>query len=396
MPISSYVLIAFSEPWRADRLCQLVQELRPGMRAVQVNDGLGALKACKRHVPTLLIADGELNGLDGPGLLRQLRRHGPTQRLACIIISERTSAEHIRTVLPLAPTAYLAKPVDLDNLRQRLDNLLPRSAAQQKMHPAITSGGLPEFLERMRKSARGAPMMQAVHEVLERCLKATEQSLGDLEAVFRRDPQITARLISQANSAAQHQGAPCQTLSQALARLGIRRSLNLALETALQRNARLRDERLAAQSQALCEQAQRVADLAFWLARQLKLDAELCYTAGLLQNIGELALLRSLQDWLDSGQVLQEEEIQQALRERAAGFGSALRAQWRLPLGLRQVIASYYSLGAGVFSREALVLNLAGLLLALPAGESPLSLADERVVRLLRVDVSLLQRVPLG
>ncbi|QLF93662.1 HDOD domain-containing protein [Pseudomonas sp. ABC1] len=395
MPISSYVLIAFSEPWRADRLCQLVQALRPGMKVVQVNDGLRALKACQRQAPLLLVADGELNGLDGPGLLRQLRRHGPTQRLACILISDRTSAEHIRTVLPLAPTAYLAKPVDLDNLRQRLDSLLPRAGTPQATS-AIPAGGLSEFLERMRKSARGAPMMQAVHEVLERCLKATEQNLTDLEAVFRRDPQITARLISQSNSAAQHQGAPCQTLSQALARLGVKRSLNLALETAVQRNARLQDERLAALALGFCEQAQHTADLAYWLARQMKLDAELCYTAGLLQNIGELALLRSLQDWLDSGQALAEEELQQALRERAAGFGSALRAQWRLPLGLRQVIAAYYSLGGGVFSREALVLNLTRLLLELPATESAMSLESERVVRLLRVDASVLQRVPRG
>ena len=49
---------------------------------------------------------------------------------------------------------------------------------------------------------------------------------------------------------------------------------------------------------------QHAATIASWLAQKLKLNREACYTAGLLQNIGELALLRALQGWLDDGGVL--------------------------------------------------------------------------------------------
>ena len=61
-------------------------------------------------------------------LLRELRRYGPTQRLPCVLISARTDTASVRTVLPLTPAAYLGKPYDLADLRQRLDKLLPRSA----------------------------------------------------------------------------------------------------------------------------------------------------------------------------------------------------------------------------------------------------------------------------
>lgn len=91
------------------------------MRVASFSDGRSALAACRRQVPSLLILDGELEGLDGIALLRELRQHGPTQRLPCVLIS-------VRAVLPLAPAAYLGKPYDLDDLRQRLDKLLPRSA----------------------------------------------------------------------------------------------------------------------------------------------------------------------------------------------------------------------------------------------------------------------------
>ena len=65
--------------------------------------------------------------------------------------------------------------------------------------------------------------------------------------------------------------------------------------------------------------------------------------------------MRSLQDWQEAGGELGNDDIEQALRRRAAGFGSALRIRWRLPFGLRELIAAYYALGSGVFSREALV-----------------------------------------
>lgn len=74
------------------------------MRVASFSDGRSALAACRRQVPSLLILDGELEGLDGIALLRELRQHGPTQRLPCVLIS-------VRAVLPLASAAWPA-PID--------------------------------------------------------------------------------------------------------------------------------------------------------------------------------------------------------------------------------------------------------------------------------------------
>jgi len=389
----SFVLVAYNEPWRADQLCQLVRELRPGMRVQPAADGHAALELCKRQVPSLLIIDGELEGLDGRQLLRELRRHGPTQRLPCVLISARTDTASVRTVLPLAPSAYLGKPYDLDDLRQRLDRLLPRSAGRAGVTTPAVTDTVDRFLERMRPHNRGAPLQEAVLVALQR-LQGGDQDFAELEELLARDPQVTARLISVASNGAAPPAAPCLGLAQARRQLGAARSLQLVTELALQHNARLPEPRLAELAGQLGNQALRTARLASWLARQLKLDVELCFSAGLLQNIGELALLRSLQEWLDSGGALDEADLQRCLRERAAGFGSALRAQWALPLELRQVISAYYALGAGVLRREALVLNLTRLLIELPADAEPASLAGERTVRLLRIDPDLLARAP--
>jgi hypothetical protein len=47
-----------------------------------------------------------------------------------------------------------------------------------------------------------------------------------------------------------------------------------------------------------------------------------------------------------------------------------------------------------VLRREALILNLTRLLVELPEGTEPTSLANERTVRLLRIDPDLLLRAP--
>ncbi len=388
------VLIAEADPWTSNLLQQLVLDVRGDARVLQVGDGQAALARCKRRLPDLVIADGELPGLDGLELLRQLRRHPRTPALPFVLISGRFDASSVRAARPLAPSAYLAKPFNAEGLRQRLQALLPSAAAAVVVRQPLLVSELHDFLDTVREEGQGAPLLSDVRDAVSQGLQAGEQDLGELEAVFASDPQITALLIAAASTAAQHQGVPCQTLAQALHRLGVARTLNLVLGLALQRNAQLRDPRLAELASHAWQQARRSADLARWLALELRLDAELCYTAGLLHNLGELALLRSLQDWLEAGGELRDEQIEQAMQRRAASFGSALRIRWRLPFGLRELIAAFYGLGSGVFSREALVLNLSGLLLALPPGEQPASLAEARCVRLLRLQQGLLERVP--
>lgn len=388
------VLIAEADPWTSNLLQQLVLAVRADARILQVSDGQAALARCKRRLPDLVIADGELPGLDGIELLRQLRRHPRTPALPFVLISGRLDAQSVRAARPLAPSAYLAKPFNAESLRQRLQGLLPVAASTQALRPALLVSELRDFLDTVREEGQGAPLLSDVRSAVSQGLQSGEQDLGELATVFCQDPQITALLIAAAGSAAQHQGMPCQTLAQALQRLGVARTFNLVLGLALQRSAQLHDPRLAELAAHTLQQARRSAELAHWLATELKLDAELCYTAGLLHNLGELALLRSLQDWQQAGGELGHEQIEDALSLRAASFGSALRIRWRLPFGLRELIAAFYGLGSGVFSREALVLNLSGLLLALPANESPQSLAEARCVRLLRLDSQLLARLP--
>jgi HD-like signal output (HDOD) protein len=136
------------------------------------------------------------------------------------------------------------------------------------------------------------------------------------------------------------------------------------------------------------------AEYARTLARLLDLDQERCYCAGMLHRLGDLALLRCLQEWKQTGGELDElEEIGDALAEFGAAYGSALRTRWRLPLELRELIAAVYQLGGGVYSREALVMNMAAQLARLTAHEGIETLAKSRTARLLKIGLPELMRL---
>jgi HD-like signal output (HDOD) protein len=316
--------------------------------------------------------------------------------LPFILMSSRNDSASVREALPLAPTAYLSKPLNIENLTQRLQDVLLNPGEEVSCEvPSLAPGmTLSVYLERRRELADGAPLMTDVQVAIKRSLNPDGLDLAVLDDEIRTDPHITAVLIAAANSAAQHYGVAVQTLAQALHRLGAGQSMNLILGLALKRSARLSDPQLADYAERYWELSLHTAEYARTLARLLDLDQARCYCAGMLHRLGDLALLRCLQEWKQAGGELDEwEEVGDALAEFGAGYGSALRTRWRLPLELRELIAAVYQLGGGVYSREALVMNMAAQLARLTEHEGIEALSKSRTARLLKIGLPELMRL---
>lgn len=396
LPAVPRVLIAEADPWSRDLLKQVLLHVRCDARLDLCADGQQALELLSENPYDLVIADWELSGVDGLGLLRSVRQRRRNPVLPFILMSNRNDSASVREVLPLAPTAYLTKPLNMEGLTQRLQDLL-LSAGQTvscdvpTLAPGMT---LSTFLERRRELADGAPLLTDVQLAVKRSLNPNGLDLKLLEEEVRTDPQITAVLIAAANSASQHLGDTVQTVSQALNRLGTGQSMNLIVGLALKRSAKLSDPCLADYAERYWELSLHTAEYGRSLARLLDLDQDRCYCAGMLHRLGDLALLRCLQEWIQAGGELDElEEVGDALAEFGAAYGSALRTRWRLPLELRELIAAVYQLGGGVYSREALVMNLAAQLARLTEHEGVEELAKSRTARLLKIGLPELMRL---
>lgn len=393
-PSEPRVLIAEGDPWVRDMLTQVLLNVRCDASLQVCADGHEALSALASQ-PDLIIASRELPGLDGLDLLRSVRAKRRQPPLSFILLSSRSDSASVREALPLAPTAYMSKPLNMDSLRQRLEQLLLSAGAPVacSVPPLPANMTLTRFLEDRRATADGGPLLADVQKAVKRSLKAQGLNLKVLEEEVRTDPQITAVLIAAANSAALHHDGQVQSLLQALNKLGSTQSMNLILGLALKRSATLDDPLLSGYAERYWALSLHTAEYARTLARVLELDEERCYCAGLLHCLGELAVLRCMQEWRQAGGELDETSIELALEQSAAAYGSALRTRWRLPLELRELIAAVYHLGGGVYSREALVMNLVGQLVHLPA-EAPLdAVVESKAARLLKVGVSELKRL---
>ncbi|WP_416467235.1 HDOD domain-containing protein [Pseudomonas sp. LFS044] len=391
-PAPPCVLIAEGDPWVRDMLREMLLSVRCDARLQVCADGSEALTALASK-PDLIIAARELTGLDGLDLLRKVRAKGPG--LPFILMSSRSDSASVREALPLHPTAYLSKPLDLDNLRKRLKELLLAVGEQIAcpVPPLQPGASLPAFLEQRRATADGGPLFADVQVAIKRALNPQGLNLKVLEEEVRSDPQVTAVLIAAANSAALHREAPVQTLLQALNKLGSTQSMNLILGLTLKRSARLTDPLLAQHAAHFWNLSLHTAEYARSLARMLDLDEERCYCAGLLHCLGDLAVLRCLQEWRLAGGELDEGHVHTSLKDFGAAFGSALRTRWRLPLSLRELIAAIYQLGGGVYSREILAMNLAGQLARLPADQGLEKVAENKTARLLKVGLAQLSRL---
>ncbi len=396
LPAVPRVLIAEADPWSRDLLKHVLLNVRCDARLDLCADGQQALSLLTDVPYDLAIVDWELPGIDGLSVLRSVRQRKRNPPLPFILMSNRNDSASVREAIPLAPTAYLTKPLNMESLTERLQGLLLNAGEEVFCEvPTLAPGmTLSVFLERRREQADGAPLMTDVQVAVKRSLNPNGLDLKLLEEEIRTDPQITAVLIAAANSAAQHHGAAVQTLGQALHRLGTGQSMNLILGLALKRSAKLSDPCLADYAERYWGLSLHTAEYARTLARLLDLDQERCYCAGMLHRLGDLALLRCLQEWKQAGGELDEwEEVGDALAEFGAAYGSALRTRWRLPLELRELIASVYQLGGGVYSREALVMNMAAQMARLTEHEGVEELARSRTARLLKIGLPELMRM---
>ncbi|KAA0945240.1 MULTISPECIES: HDOD domain-containing protein [unclassified Pseudomonas] len=394
LPAVPRVLIAEADPWSRDLLKQVLLNVRCDARLDVCADGQQAAALLSEKPYDLIIADWDLPGVDGLSLLRTVRQRRRTPALPFILLSTRNDSASVREALPLAPTAYLTKPLNMEGLTQRLQDLLLNEGETVCCEvPALAAGmTLPVFLEHRRELSDGAPLRVDVKAVVQHSLAPEGLDLRRLEEQVKVDPQITAVLIAAANSAGHH-GVPVQTLSMALHKLAAGQSMNLILGLALKHNVILSDASLVDYAERHWQLSQRTADYARSLARMLDLDHERCYSAGILHRLGDLALLRCLQEWRQGGGELDVELIGESLYTFGANYGSALRIRWRLPLELRQLIAAIYSLEGGVYSREALVVNIAAQLARLSEHEGVEELARGKTARLLKVGLSELMRI---
>ncbi|WP_296272241.1 HDOD domain-containing protein [Pseudomonas sp. UBA6323] len=349
------VLILEDDPWIADLLKQIVLSLRPGARVDCQTRVAEAIAAWHREPAQLVIADWNLPDGSGTLLLQAVRRQD--REVALVMITARADRNSVLEVRPLGINAFISKPFQVPKVLECLQRLLPEAAS-----PAAAPAGEEDFLQHLAALPDDELDLPLRDDLRQQLLAITEasaslQQLGDL---WQQDPAVQARLVAAANNPLYNSaGQPCSSLADAVRRLGAATALNLVQGLALRPVASLQDTDLKTQGESLLQAQlnlrQRVAEL----ARACQLDPAPLQCAAMLQRMGELAVLQQAQIWRKRGLELHEAQLQQALRQHSSELANRLKAYWRLPNGLRELIGACYALAPGNARREPIVMRLA-------------------------------------
>ncbi|MBC9249677.1 hypothetical protein A9179_05255 [Pseudomonas alcaligenes] len=353
------VMILEDDPWIADLLKQIVLSIRPAAQIDCFGEVQGAVAAWQQAAYQLVLADWNLPDASGISLLQKIRERDRATPL--VMITGRSDRQSVMTVRPLGVSAFITKPFDVPRVAQCLATLLPPDEGTPAA--SVIRESFPEYLAGLPASALDIPLLEQVKEKLQAGYQGENLEVRRLAADWQHDPALSAHLLAAANSPAYlGAGQQCTSLNDALQRLGARTSVSLAAGFALKQARSQPNMLLKLMVQEHLDAAERLADQVVTLARQCGLEPATLQTAAMLHRMGELCVIYEAQEWENSGNSIDEGVLLQAVAKFSAPLAIKLKAQWGLPMVLRELIGAVYALPSAHVRREQVLMRLAAAL----------------------------------
>lgn len=219
---------------------------------------------------------------------------------------------------------YIAKPINFDHLRQRIDHLI-------FLRNEMDNEDLMSFIS----GIENLPSLPEIYFKLEELIKSDDYSFNDVVKIINKDAALTASILHTVNSSMFSLKYHVNDLKQAVSFLGVNiiKSLALSLKIFFETkvNAHLRPyiETLWKRSATEGEYARAVAKIIF----NDKLMIDEAYIAGLLCNVGKLALISVPNHLENISKLMVEEPLAQTEAEvRLYGKHSSLVGAYLLSL----------------------------------------------------------------
>jgi len=341
-----------------DLIAELLETVVAGLYSgvsVVLAETLGeALIQVENNRFDLYIADRNLPDGSGLELVRQVRQLD--RDVPIVMVSGRSDRESVLQAAHYGIDGYMTKPFDVANLHERLGKLL-------KVDQTSETPDLETLLRDSLEEVIQLPSDVDPSDILELIGRQGDLSAAQLAERWREEASLTARLLDVANSSSfRRSGKPVETLRDAIGSLGVPLALNQALALSLDVSSKLKHESLRELAKAHHEAALHVAKEAQRLAIRLKKQPVLLQKAGLLSRLGELAVLKVLNQYAAAGGEIETAAAEKALEDWAQAYGNRLKVQWRLPLGVRELIGAVHFLPNDCTREERLIMRAASLL----------------------------------
>jgi pilus assembly protein CpaE len=101
-----------------------------GFAVIVAEDGLSGWQAARDELPDIVLTDVSMPEMDGYELTRTIRRNPSTAGIPVILLSAHRESEAMVTGYECGADDYIAKPVDMDVLKHKIDALVRRSSSR--------------------------------------------------------------------------------------------------------------------------------------------------------------------------------------------------------------------------------------------------------------------------
>jgi putative nucleotidyltransferase with HDIG domain len=204
-------------------------------------------------------------------------------------------------------------------------------------------------LQMVCEMARNIPCSPTILPQLMKVLNDPNSGMADVEKIINRDPGLASSTLSLANSAYFTGGMKCETLRDALTRLGRKEVYRYTVSSVAGRWLNQEVSGYGWQPGDLSRHSVSVGLASEILARRMgKVDPDLAFTAGLLHDVGKLALAYSCADMFEDIRKLQAEEgcpwrmaEKEYLGYDHTDVGGTLLMNWSYPTSLVEVVVYY-------------------------------------------------------
>ncbi|PXX91804.1 response regulator [Marinobacter vulgaris] len=339
----------------ADLLETIVGGLYPGGNVFVTGSVASALEHWRENGADLIITGWNLpdgSGLDVARVVREKDKISPI-----VLISARTDRESVRQAGQHGISDYIIKPFEVTLLHERLGALVDQDTDEQELQTDVE-----QLLRTSVDKVIQLPCKIDTAGIIKLMQFRQDLSPSQLAERWKEEVALTSRLLDVANNASfKKTGRPVRNLRDGIATLGVDMSFRQAVALSLDISGQLRDPRLAEKAEAFIEIAKKVAYEAERMATRVETDRSEIYVAALLSRVGELGVLKVMQQLIDRKGSISDDQVESGLAW-APTYGNRLKVQWHLPLQLRELIGAVHVLPHASTHESMLVMRSAGLL----------------------------------
>jgi putative nucleotidyltransferase with HDIG domain len=220
-----------------------------------------------------------------------------------------------------------------------------------------------EILKRFKLGKIEPPVMPQVFMEVQNFVHQPESGMDDLIKIIEKDPVLSLRLISVANSPVYRGVQKIESLKIAVARLGLKETLNMVFAIGIKSIYETKSAQFRILMNELWLHALACGYCAKLIAERLKLEnSEKYFLLGLIHDIGKALLLNAFSE-VSQGKQMDPDTVRASLLKAHLSLGAGLLKRWRFGNEFIDVVSYHENTDLTAdTSKEILVTHLANIL----------------------------------